>query len=315
MPVEIKNSFKFNSANSRGLNNKKIAIIKNAFEKGKIDVYFIQECQHKNMQKFLKIFGPDYEICSNEHVMFGTACIFKKTSRHRLEITPYNTSSYQGQQILVKNDKKSMKIIMLYIPPSFTMSQVNVDKIMKSKPDLLVGDFNCRHPMWSKKGKCKESKESEKRNEFFQKIIEKLDLISAFSPKIETLKNIKNELIGSVDAILLKPNCTFRAQSRDFISDHRELSITLNVGECSGLGEMPKKESKYFVDYDKMDSREIKVWWEKRILELNKPRDKVNCSDFIKLFGELTNELWTPKFNKKVHVYKLIIFFCLRKGF
>jgi len=116
------------------------------------------------------------------------------------------------------------------------------------------------------------------------------------------LKNIKNELIGSVDAILLKPNCTFRAQSRDFISDHRELSITLNVGECSGLGEMPKKESKYFVDYDKMDSREIKVWWEKRILELNKPRDKVNCSDFIKLFGELTNELWTPKFNKKVHV-------------
>ena len=80
------------------------------------------------------------------------------------------------------------------------------------------------------------------------------------------------------------------------------MSITLNVGECSGLGEMPKKESKYFVDYDKMDSREIKVWWEKRILELNKPRDKVNCSDFIKLFGELTNELWTPKFNKKVHV-------------
>ena len=291
--------FKFNTANSRGLNLKKIAIIKNAFQKGKVDVYFIQEIQHKNLQKFLKIFGPEYEICSNEHTMFGTACIYKKANKHRLEITPFNTSSFQGQKILVKNDPEQLKIIMLYIPPSLELTEENVQKVIVENPDILTGDFNCRHEIWSKKGKCTESKESLRRNELFQTIIEKLELISAFTPSTETLKNCKNELIGSVDAILLKPSCNFRAQARDFLSDHRELSLTLDVSNCSGLGEMPKKESKYFVDYEKMSKLEIKKWWELKINALEKPSESINCTDFIKLFGELINELWTPKFKKK----------------
>ena len=57
---------KFTVANTRGLNNVKIAKIKNAFLKGEIDFYILSETQHKNLNKFGSLFGKDFEIASND---------------------------------------------------------------------------------------------------------------------------------------------------------------------------------------------------------------------------------------------------------
>ena len=105
-------------------------------------------------------------------------------------------------------------------------------------------------------------------------------------------------MIGSVDAVLLKPSYKFRTHERGFLSDHRELSVSVNVSDYGGLGEMPKKVKRFFVDYEKMSFLEIKKWWETELLGINKLREEINCDDFIKLFGKLTNRLWTPNFKK-----------------
>ena len=100
--MEREKTLKITSANSRGLDNMKIALIKLGFEKGFIDMYFLQEVQHLNLNKFQKMFGSEYEIAANPHKKWGTCCIFKKANKHRLEITKFNSTSYQGQKVIVK---------------------------------------------------------------------------------------------------------------------------------------------------------------------------------------------------------------------
>ena len=293
----MEKSLKINSANSRGLDNQKIATVRKGFENGDVDIFFLSETQHKCLQKFSRRFGDEYIIAGNPTEKWGTAVILREKCKHRVKITNLNTTSYQSQTVEVSGFD-NIKIVSMYIPPSLVLTSENMNKIIDQDPDVILGDFNCRHPSWSKKIKSRQTKEQENRVRLFQGAMSKLGLISVFDPSVETLKNIKGKFIGSVDAILIKPKFVYRSQARDFFSDHRELSVTFKVSDCCGFKEN-RKENDFFIDLNKLSPNELKTWWVDKIGNNNKPKEETTCSDFVEWFGLLTNHLRTKKYPKK----------------
>ena len=79
------------SVNTRGLSVRKIGKIKEYFDKNHVDVAFIQEIKHLDVQrKFAAIFGFSYVLIPNEVSKLGCMVIVKKTSRFRIEVTNFN---------------------------------------------------------------------------------------------------------------------------------------------------------------------------------------------------------------------------------
>ena len=287
-----KKSFKFHSFNSRGLDTRKINYIIKLFLTDSSNLVIIQECKHQLIrQKFGPLLGPNYLIVAEEFSGLGVCAIYKKNSDFRLEIEPFSTNGMHAQSIKVHNGSESVyNLCNLYCPPSYCFSDFDVDKLVDGDFDCISGDFNADHEAWSEKA-LKRDREGQ-----WTKIMKKLGLISAFQ-NVKTVLNNKSEWAGSPDAILLRPNVSYHAFTRPAIADHRCLGLEILNFTKSGIGE-ESPSSKYSLNYEKMDENELKLYWEKRILEsCDGNLAKIQFNHLINIVRELRTELHEPRKN------------------
>ena len=219
-----------------------------------------------------------------------------------MEISKFNsekdkskTPTIQGMKIILERpNKKKIKILNLYIPPSGTFEKRHVDMILAVKADIISGDINTHHPAWCKKGVL--SNKENTREFLWQQILEKGEYVSAFDKNIETLKYCKKEMCGSVDVFLMKPSLVFEAIPGNFLSDHRYLRLNLILGEKS-TEKTPEIREKFYVNYDKLSPKELKIFWE---IELNKKSvEACTVSDIIQIQDKLIkDQLRTKTFDK-----------------
>ena len=288
----------FVSVNTRGLSVRKIGKIKEYFDKNHVDVAFLQEIKHLNIQrKFSAIFGSSYVLIPNEVNKLGCMVIVKKASRFRVEVTDFNGPGFIGQSISILQGSETLKCLNIYAPPSQNFDMVDADLIVGAQFDVVAGDVNAHVGSWS----CKNlNRVVEKCWEF---VMRKLELISIFGPDVQTWRNCYEEWSGSTDCILVKPKIDFEAwagSTMNVIADHRSLFFKIHDFTLTGVGEDKPAKAEYGVNYSLLDAVDVKKVWEDEIKNWNNGvKYDANLGNFIETGKKVIQKVYVKKKSKQ----------------